>query len=142
MIEHIPYIHGIKMLQECQRVLKTNGLIRITTPDIEKITKLLNTNLSSVETDYISWASGQLNLQSMDLPPNFIVNNFFRDWGHQFIYSRATLVSSLRQCGFTNIEVCEIGQSRHARLRNLENTARMPEGFLAFESFTLEARRP
>jgi SAM-dependent methyltransferase len=34
VIEHMTYSHGVNMLRECFRVLKTSGKIRISTPDL------------------------------------------------------------------------------------------------------------
>ena len=42
MIEHISYKDGKNMIRECFRVLKNNGYIRISTPDINFLFELLN----------------------------------------------------------------------------------------------------
>jgi hypothetical protein len=74
--------------------------------------------------------------------PSFVFNNFVRQWGHQFIYDRATLRFVLSDAGFVDIKECRIGQSDHAKLRDLETVERMPEGFLELESMILEGMRP
>ena len=37
LIEHFTYRDGLRVLQECYRVLKPGGAIRIATPDMDKI---------------------------------------------------------------------------------------------------------
>jgi len=71
----------------------------------------------------------------------FVINNFVRDWGHQFIYDENTLRSSLERAGFTKITKYELNQSDHDALRNLENEKRMPDGFLKLETLALEATK-
>jgi SAM-dependent methyltransferase len=34
VIEHLTYPHGLKLLRECMRVLKDDGTLRVTTPDL------------------------------------------------------------------------------------------------------------
>ena len=47
MIEHIDYFDGRKMLQECSRVLKPGGKIRIATPDLKKYLSLIKTFMTN-----------------------------------------------------------------------------------------------
>jgi predicted SAM-dependent methyltransferase len=47
MIEHISYSQGFLMLTECFRVLKRNGQIRISTPDLSFLVDLHKENKSS-----------------------------------------------------------------------------------------------
>jgi hypothetical protein len=68
-----------------------------------------------------------------------VINNFVRNWGHLFIYDEKTLRHSLETAGFAEVESFRLNESNDPNLRNLENEKRMPEGFLQFESFTLEA---
>jgi predicted SAM-dependent methyltransferase len=141
MIEHIPYTQGIKMLSECCRVLKGNSKIRISTPDLAFLTDLYKEKKSDLQKEYIKWATNRF----IDYAPygddTFVINNFVRDWGHQFIYDEKTLTASLEEAGFTNICKCEINESEEDTLRNLENEKRMPDGFLRLESITLEGTK-
>ena len=71
----------------------------------------------------------------------FVINNFVRDWGHQFIYDEKTLRATMERAGFKKITRRELNESDAAALRNLEDTNRMPERFLRLESFTLEGTK-
>jgi len=71
-----------------------------------------------------------------------VINNYVRDWGHQFIYDDRTLRFALEGAGFAQLERRLLNDSSDPTLRGLENTERMPEGFLQLESLTLEAVKP
>jgi predicted SAM-dependent methyltransferase len=138
MIEHIPYPAGCFMLRECFRVMKPGGTIRISTPDLRFVVDLYN----CPHDDYIRWATEQLIPWAPVADRAFVVNNFFRDWGHQFIFDDRTLSASLRETGFINIARRELKESNVEALRGLENETRMPSGFLSLETLTLEANKP
>lgn len=146
MIEHISYADGLTMLNECHRVLKPGGLVRISTPDIRFLIELYDAQSTAVTDAYLDWQTQWINENEprVAVPPHpvHVINNFVRDWGHQFIYDQASLARAITGAGFTDIRQCEINQSDHAKLRGLENTARAPDGLVALETMTLEARKP
>lgn len=141
MIEHIPYTQGLEMLRECHRVLRTNGSIRISTPSLAFLIDLYRANKSDLQADYIRWATDQFVRSAPGSHPTFVINNFVRDWGHQFIYDEEILSASLKKAGFTSVARCELNKSGEEVLRNLENEQRMPPGFLRLETMTLEATK-
>jgi predicted SAM-dependent methyltransferase len=138
MIEHIPYRAGCSMLRECFRVLKSNGTIRISTPDLRFLIDLYN----HPHNDYIGWATGRFIPWAPIADRTFVINNFVRDWGHQFIYDEPTLSAALGGTGFVNIVSQKLQESDIEALRGLENENRMPPGFLSLENLTLEANKP
>lgn len=141
MIEHISYINAFVMLSECQRVLRNNWKIRITTPNLQFLINLYQGNKSKIQIEYIKWSTNNF-IKSVPYPDDtFVINNFVRDWGHLFIYDEKTLRSLLERAGFSKITTCNLNESESESLRNLENIKRMPEGFLQLESFTLEATK-
>ena len=71
----------------------------------------------------------------------FIINNFCRGWGHQFIYDEKILRLSLNKAGFCEIVRCPLQASADPLLRNLENEGRMPADYLRLETLTLEGTR-
>lgn len=139
MIEHVPYAAGRNMLNECYRVMVPGGRVRICTPDLHNFLKLFRSDRSKLENDYMEWATREF-IQSADsVDPVFVLNNYVRDWGHQFIYDRRTLARALELAGFADVSYHELGESTDPHLRGLEYVDRMPPGFLALESMTLEA---
>lgn len=142
MIEHVPFEAGQLMLHECFRVAKLGGVIRIATPSIGFLLRLFSEEKSELEVRYIDWATSKFVANAPRPMPSFVFNNFVRGWGHQFIYDRASLRMALGAAGFDDVKECQIGQSEHDKLRNLENVRRMPDGFLALESMIFEGTRP
>jgi predicted SAM-dependent methyltransferase len=142
MLEHITFEQGRAMIRECFRIMKAGATIRIVTPSIGFLIRLFARDRSELEDKYIEWATEKF-VPSAPLPlPSFVFNNFVRQWGHQFIYDRATLRFVLNEAGFVDIKECRIGHSDHAKLRDLETVVRMPDGFLELESMIFEGTRP
>ena len=141
MIEHITYSNGLAMLRECHRVLRNNGKIRISTPDLQFLIDLYRDNKSKLQREYIEWATDSFIKSAPYYDDTFVINNFVRDWGHLFIYDEKTLRSSLEKAGFTKIIRCGLNESKDETLQNLENEKRMPKGFLKLESVTLEGTK-
>lgn len=141
MIEHISYPQGQQMLSECFRIMKRNARIRISTPDLAFLIDLYKPDKSDLQKEYIKWATDRFIGYAPCSDDTFVINNFVRDWGHQFIYDEKTLSASLSKAGFTNIVKCGLNQSEDGLLRNLEHEKRMPEGFLALETITLEGTK-
>ena len=142
-IEHLPYADGLRMLQESCRVLRPGGRIRAVTPDFQFLKDLHTDAPAPLQRDYMDWTSRVwLGGRAPAYAAMHVINNFFRDWGHQFIYDRRCLMNALVEAGFTDVRVCELQSSDQAELRGLENEAREPEGFLRLESIILEGVKP
>jgi predicted SAM-dependent methyltransferase len=123
MIEHVPLPCAQFMLKECYRTLKPGGKIRIATPDLMRIGKLLSDPDSPEIATYIQWALKSfppLVDHATPLTPCMVFNNFVRDWGHQFIYDEKTLSALLTKCGFVSVHRCKVGESEDPHLRDLE----------------------
>lgn len=142
MIEHVPHAGGAAMLRECWRVLKPGGRVRITTPDLAFVLDLYNPLPTALQQDYLRWSAAVFARGAPVADPAFVINNFVRAWGHQFIYDERTLRRSMAAAGFVGIERRPLSESGEPLLCHLENLERMPQGFLALESFTLEGVKP
>jgi predicted SAM-dependent methyltransferase len=141
IIEHIEYADGLSMLNECFRVLRHNGTIRISTPDLTFLLDLYRKDKSDLQKEYIKWSIDNF-IDGADYDDDiFVINNYMRDWGHQFIYDEKTLRTSLEKAGFTNITRRQLNQSDEVAFRDLENELRLPKGFLQMETMTLEAKK-
>jgi predicted SAM-dependent methyltransferase len=141
LIEHVSYEKGQHMLNECFRVLKDGGRIRISTPDLSFLISLYQSEKSELQKNYIRWATEAFIDGAPCCEDTFVVNNFVRNWGHTFIYDEKVLRFSLEKTGFKEITKCNLNKSEDKILRNLENEKRMPGGFLRLESFTLEGTK-
>jgi len=141
MIEHIPYAAARQMLRECYRVLKPGGKIRLATPDLVVLLDLYKKDRTSLQNDYLAWATKSFTPEADQVDPVFVINNFVRDWGHQFIYDEETLRRAMNLEGFTDITRGKISTSEDAALVGLEHVDRMPDGFLDLETMILEAKK-
>jgi predicted SAM-dependent methyltransferase len=139
MIEHIPYDKGLAMLRECHRILRPGGRIRITTPNLAFLVNLYRNDGDEQHAGYIGWATKQFIPWAPYADRSFVINNFVRDWGHQFIYDAPTLARAMADCGFVQVSEKSLHQSGDPALTGIENETRAPAGFVRMESITLEA---
>jgi predicted SAM-dependent methyltransferase len=132
MLEHLSYAEGQHCLRECFRVLRQGGRIRIATPSLERLARLYDGG--DVEQRYVSWAAETLEPELQAPFPGAVLNNFFRSWGHRFIYDPQTLRHAMSEAGFVDIEERHVGELE-------QHLAEAPE-INEYETFVLEARRP
>lgn len=119
MIEHISYKQGVELLQECCRIIRPGGKIRITTPDLEVILGLHTSSPSDSQKEYIKWITDKyIGGNSYNAP--LVISNAFQNWGHQFLYDKDTLESALKQAGFADLKQYRPGESDDEHLRGLE----------------------
>jgi len=143
-IEHLTYKEGLSMLRECYRVLKPGGKIRIATPDIETLIGLHTPEKNDLQQRYIRWINDKF-LPEIGVDNDvFVINNAFRNFGHQFIYDRATLQSALEEVGLVDITFYATGESHSEALRGIESHGKAAgnEDMNRFETMVLEAKRP
>jgi len=111
-IEHLAYADALKLMRECRRVLRDDGVLRLSTPNLDWVWV----------THYRFGLSEPEEVQAC-----FALNRAFRGWGHQFLYNERTLRTSLLDAGFANIVRCQYGESEHAQLRGLERHEKSPD---------------
>jgi predicted SAM-dependent methyltransferase len=139
MIEHLDYSSAIVMIDQCFRVMKNFGKIRIATPDLDFLIKL-HYNVNSEYDSYIDWAYRSF-INVGPINSTNVINNFVRDWGHRFIYNKDTIVHLLTSAGFVNCAFYEINQSNDIHLTGLEHPERLPANFLKMETMIIEAQK-
>ncbi len=142
MIEHIPYPAACAMLKECFRIMKPGARIRIATPDLDRFLSLKTSAPNEVQSAYIAWVTKCI------LPPDtpeqaiFVINNQFRNYGHQFLFDEACLRDALGKANFVDIRRMAVGESDDPHLRLVEKHGINVnnEAMNAFETMVLEAR--
>ena len=141
MIEHITFEDGRNMLEECNRILKPFGVIRIVTPSIGFLSRVLSSDRGILEDRYRNWSVTNWVCEAPKVTNAFFLNNFVRAWEHKFIYDRETLELALQLSGFEPIVSCELNNSCHPLLCGLANVRKIPPGFLDLESMVLEGTK-
>lgn len=111
-IEHLDYRDALRLLKECRSVLRDDGVLRLSTPNLDWVwTSHYRRTLAKKE----------------ELLACFAINRAFRGWGHQFLYNYATLAATLRDAGFRDIVRVSYGASTHNELRGVEKHEQNPD---------------
>ena len=121
VIEHLPFEGGMVMLRESYRALAPGGKLRVATPDLGQLVALFDQNDSESEQRFMTAQLKMVGL-SVKEPERrlFIMNTYFRAWGHQFLYDRQTLKSALESVGFRDVRFLRHNESDDPELRNVE----------------------
>ncbi len=145
MFEHIPLADGWALLKEGFRVLKPGGRIRLATPNLDNLRRLLtDSNALDVRT-YVDESNRRFADPVGGAPANSVTvfNRMFREWGHQFIYDPATLTGLLQNAGFQDVRGYLAGESDCADLVGVElHGGEVGEVLNRFETMALEAVKP
>lgn len=104
-IEHLAYADAAKLFRECRRVLREDGVLRVSTPNLE----------------WVWFTHYRLEMSEDDqMRECFRINRAFRGWGHQFLYNFGILRATLLDAGFETVTRVEYGVSTHPELHGLE----------------------
>ncbi len=145
VIEHIPWHGAMAMLQECHRILRSGGRIRIVTPNLTKFVRLLEDETDPQTQAFIE---SKLRLHSWPDTPirgAYIFNRQVRDWGHIFLYDPRTLRKSLELAGFKQIAEYRVNDKTDPVFREAESRLAIPDRDLrvvdTWEAMAFEAVR-
>jgi predicted SAM-dependent methyltransferase len=114
MIEHLDWDGATVCVREMFRVLEPGGLCRICTPDLEWMARTV------LERDPAVLEGHRQHNYSA---PTFahIPNNYFRMWGHRFVFDFDALAYLLQDSGFIEIERTRFNTSRHDLLHGTDS---------------------
>ena len=143
LIEHLEYHEGIHMIQECYRVLKPGGRIRIATPDLQFLINLCNHKKTPIEKleikRIVDCYYSDINIYDY----GFVINNFFYNWEHKFIFNFNILKEIISSNGFVNIVRCKVGESNDKNLQFIESHGDIiGDKHNELQTFVIEAIKP
>lgn len=115
VIEHIPRDKVYPFLIEARRVLRPNGVLRLTTPNAKAVCQLyLGVHQTSkLEEHFSTWLEKEEN-------PEFWLNAMFRFWGHKWLWDPDTIYACIVSAGFNFVAFVE-PQKTHSGMTELEN---------------------
>lgn len=105
-LEHLTIDEGLAFLRDCRKILKPNGVLRLSTPNLDWV----------ILTHY----HGPSVPQEDAIVDSLRLNRAFHGWGHQFLYNRAMLETVLRAAGFASIRFEKYRESSIDALRGIE----------------------
>ena len=110
-IEHLTLSDGLTFLRSCRAALKPDGVLRLSTPNLDWV-----------------WLTHYKNPDEMSEDEKLIgcleINRAFHGWGHEFLYNVHTLELALRAAGFAEVAARAYGESPRPELRELERHER------------------
>jgi predicted SAM-dependent methyltransferase len=105
-LEHLSLDHGLLFLRECRRVLASDGVLRVSTPNLDWVMR------THYRFDPIPDGEAQLECVR--------INRAFHGWGHQFLYNGPMLARALTAVGFEAVKFHAYGESDLPEMRGLE----------------------
>jgi predicted SAM-dependent methyltransferase len=110
-LEHLTLAEGLAFLRECRRVLREDGVLRLSTPNLDWV-----------------WLTHYKPPAQLTPEEQLIgcleINRAFHGWGHRFLYNFRTITLALRAAGFAEVVQQEYGASEIEALRDLERHER------------------
>jgi predicted SAM-dependent methyltransferase len=125
LIEHVTKEAATRLLSECHRVLKSGGVLRVSTPDAERYLRSY-----AGDGEFLRHSGF---LEPVETPLERI-NQMMRERGqHLWVYDAESLILLLRKTGFSSAAEQQFGVSTHPRMQRIDSAER------AFESLYVEA---
>ena len=122
-IEHLTSDQSFFFASECLRILRNDGVLRLATPDLDKLFLVFFDRNPSVDLDIVLKRHfktlRQTSLVSAPLATD-LINDFFYLWGHKNLFNFASLKRLFSDVGFADISLVSYGESQFPSLRNLE----------------------
>lgn len=110
MIEHVPKPSGRRFVEEIFRVLRPGGLLRVVTPDLSAMSRIVLEPEARESAEYLAAIQ---NPETSDLSACDAVNDIFYSHGHRYIYTIVEMSALLEEAGFTDLQVMRGGRYIH-----------------------------
>ena len=135
-----------KVLQECYRILRVGGRIRLTLYSIQNLTNIT----SGDRIRYINWYKQFLfakdnhiqRIFSNDLLLEFIITDIVKNKNLKYLYSFSSIKRILEEIGYKDVELLRFGHSDDPMLDNIEYSSQEIPSFVnGYESISVEAEK-
>lgn len=147
LFEHLKVEQQLNMFQESYRILKKGGVLRIATPTLDFLFDLYNNPKTPKSKDYVNYYISyfpqfkKVNELVIDKDEhyNYVINNFFKAWGHQMIHNFSSINKLALQCNYTQVRRAKVGESDIPFLQNIERHGTIiPERINELETMVVE----
>ena len=99
LFEHLDRRSGRRVIQECRRVLKKGGTMRIAMPDLDRCVAQYLAGWADQENAWVEVCKGLYGDQLLGTPGERL-DLSLRGWDHKFLYGEKDLVRMLELNGF------------------------------------------
>lgn len=113
-LEHLELEAGLRFLAECRRVLRNDGVLRLSTPNLDWVW-------------LTHYRAPELMTGDEALRACLEINRAFHGWGHRFLWNSRMLTAALHRAGFAEVQIQEYGESKRKELRALERHEASPD---------------
>jgi predicted SAM-dependent methyltransferase len=117
-IEHLDLDDGRRFLVEARRVLADDGVLRLTTPNLERLMAMYLGSAEPTGDRLLMHHRTVHGRPAADLCSWF--NDHMHLWGHRYLYDPPTLDRLLAETGFGDRRVCRYGESDEPDLTGIE----------------------
>lgn len=147
LFEHLRAEQQLNMLSESYRILKKGGILRIATPNIDFLFDIFAKHTIPENKDYVEWAIKNIphlkavknTIIDKDQHYIYVINNFFKAWGHQVIHNVDSISKLAIQCHFSQARECAVGESEVSIFKNIEKHGTiLPERINLMETMVVE----
>lgn len=145
-LEHISLTNALFFIKECFRCLKNGGVLRIVTPCIDKLIQFENNavgkHFSSVQLLHYFVAEDaalkELGINGIaDDPLPFLMDSLLKGHNHRHVWSSKLLKKVLEKIGFSEVYVCNPGETHFDKSDCLERIIRGVEPNYVLKEFGL-----
>lgn len=147
LFEHLTVNQQLNMLKEGFRVLKKGGIMRIAMPNLEFLFRIYSNPNDPVHLDYVKhsvssypcFKSVHNSIINEEEHYIYVINNFFKAWGHQMIHDFSSIKKLALQCNYSIIRRVKVGESEVPFLQNIEKHGTViPERINLLETMVVE----
>jgi predicted SAM-dependent methyltransferase len=118
VIEHVEKEEAAAFFREAYRCLAGGGVMRLITPDLDKLIRLYRGEASVPPQTFLEHHRNYHGRPAANGCDWF--NDHVRLWGHKYIYNSEALLAPLRRAGFEQVTTAAFGCSRHEGLNNVD----------------------